>query len=238
MQWRLMMLVFVVQVGLVLPVSAGIFFKKKPPPAPQSPPSPAELIAVLKSDPDDGKRQAAAEQLRHLDASASPEIVPALVDALQRDTCAAVRSEAAQSLGKLRPMSQEIGMVLRLAAGHDPSMKVRWHARTALLQYQMGGFRSPKEEGPQLPTTNQEPPLAVPDNPPPAAGKTTPGSASPWHSATAPRAGTTSTPVSRTPSMGRPLPGNAPRPLLVPTEAPPLAPAPSTGEQGPMLTPP
>jgi hypothetical protein len=118
--------------------SAGIFGKHtKPNPAERVP----ELLATLKTDQDESKRAKAAAELRDYDPSTFPDLVPGLIDALQHDAKSAVRSEAVQSLGKLRPISQEAGAALEEAA-HDSSMRVRLQARSSLLSYRLAGYHS------------------------------------------------------------------------------------------------
>jgi len=164
-----------VMIGLALPATAGPFSflkRNKPAPAQQRVP---ELVNSLKADPNEGKRAAAAEELREFDPKAFPEIVPVLIEAVQRDPKPEVRTAAVQSLGKVRPVSQEAGWVIEQALANDSSLKVRMAARTTLWQYQMAGYRSVKGDGPQLNppggpslATTQEPPLAQPGPPTPA----------------------------------------------------------------------
>jgi hypothetical protein len=128
-------------------------------------PLPAErvpqLLRTLRSDGDEGKRVAAADELRLYDPVAFPEIIPTLLDALHNDKKPSVRSEAAESLGRFRPVSQQVGQALELARDKDSSMRVRLQARRELLSYRWGGYRSGKPEDGPTPTT-KEPPLAPP----------------------------------------------------------------------------
>src|SRR5262249_40361948 len=71
-----------------------------------------------------------------------PEIMTGLIGALSRDSSASVRSEAAASLGKLRPISQQAGYALEQAQNNDGSLRVRMSARQALFQYHIVGYRS------------------------------------------------------------------------------------------------
>lgn len=141
----------------VAPLSAGIIFGRKAKPNPKE--RVPELIAIVKTDGDENKRAHAAEELRQYDPSAFPEIVPVLIDVLMNDKKPSVRAEAAQSLGKLRPVSQSAGLALEQAVAKDTSMTVRLQARSALLGYRWAGYRSIKKEEPILPTA-KEPPLA------------------------------------------------------------------------------
>jgi hypothetical protein len=124
------------------PAAAGIFSRGKPKanPAERVP----ELLIQLKTDKDETKRFAAAEELRQYDPKAFPEIMATLVDALAKDASPAVRSEAATSIGKLRPISQQAGYALEQATANDGSMRVRMSSRQALWQYHLVGYRSGK----------------------------------------------------------------------------------------------
>lgn len=226
MTWRLFLLVLMVQLSWFMPASAGIFFHKtKTDPAQRVP----ELIGILRSDPSDDKREAAAEELRQYDPKTYPDIVPALTQALQSDSKSAVRAEAAQSLGKLRPISQEAGQALQIAASSDAALRVRLQARSSLLHYQMGGFRS-KVTGPELGPINQEPPLAsspvaTSSNPPmPTQPRIAP---IPAPSASAPKL------VPHQTSTAQPMPVGTPTTPLVPTDPPHLRTPPQ--DDGPVL---
>jgi HEAT repeats len=198
--------------------SAGIIFgKKKPKPAPNE--RVPELIGVLKNDGDENKRQSAAEELRQYDSTAYPAIMPALIEALLGDKKPAVRAEAAQSLGKLRPVSQEAGQALEQALHDDQSMRVRLQARSALMQYHWAGYRATK------------------DVPPVEAASKEPAATPPViHTATRPAARLTPQPVAAPvapPAVPRPTTREPP--LAAPGPAP--APAKPAGE-GPDLGPP
>src|SRR5947209_9729198 len=101
MRYRLLILLMMALL-LAPPLHAGILFgrkKEKIDPKQRVP----ELVSILKSDKDADKRSKAAEELRSYDPAQFPEIIPALIDALQNDPIPVVRVDAAQSLGKLRP---------------------------------------------------------------------------------------------------------------------------------------
>jgi hypothetical protein len=125
--------------ALAAPAPAGIFFGKhaKPNPAERVP----QLLATLRMEPDAGKRVSAAKELRDYDPVAFPELVPTLIAVLKYDQKAEVRVEIVQTLGKLRPVSQEAGRALE-AAVSDPSWHVRWQARQTLWGYHISGYRS------------------------------------------------------------------------------------------------
>src|SRR5437763_1198439 len=128
---RRVALVLLLAPVLAAPASAGIFFnkKEKPNPAERVP----ELIKVVQTDGDEDKRMAAAEELRDYDVGQFPDIVPALIGVLLNDQKPGVRAEAAQSLGKIRPVSDAVGAALEQSLAKDSSMRVRLQARTVLL---------------------------------------------------------------------------------------------------------
>ncbi len=118
MRWYRTLLILPALVLLPLSAPAGFLFGKKatkPDPATRVP----ELIVIVKTDGDEGKRAAAAEELRQYDPTAQPDIVPVLVDVLMHDAKPSVRSEAAASLGKLRPVNPQAGWALEQAVAHD-----------------------------------------------------------------------------------------------------------------------
>jgi hypothetical protein len=228
---------FLVVLGLVAwlaaPAPAGIFFFKKHPkpnPATRVP----ELLNVLRSDPDEHKRAAAAQELRNFDPNAFPDIVPGLVAAVQSDPKPAVRQEAIQSLAKLRPVSQQAGQALEQAVENDSSMRVRLAARSALVQYHLSGYHAakpndPPADGPKV----EEPPLAGAPGQPAAAPPV-----SPPPEPAPPAPATTGFRLFRK-SGPRPLPVGPASPSAVPPPSgaePPLAPP--LNNEGPDLAPP
>ncbi|MFO0878276.1 MAG: HEAT repeat domain-containing protein [Gemmataceae bacterium] len=167
MPYRLLTLLLLLP-GVIAPAQAGIFGRKKDKIDPKS--RVPELIITLKSDGDADKRARAAEELRNFDASAHPEIIPALIDALLNDKKPTVRAEAAQSLGKIRPVSQTAGDALEQAHANDSSMRVRLQARSSLLSYHWAGYRTTKKgDTPPLNANAKEPPVVNTTNPPPAS---------------------------------------------------------------------
>lgn len=137
-----MILTVVFSVVFAIPAPAGIIFHRKPKvnAADQVP----QLIVAVKTDPDEKKRAAAAEELRTFDSKMFTDIVPVLIDVAQHDTASGVRMEAMQSLAKIRPISQEAGMALEQAVAQDSSTWVQIQARGLLLQYRLCGYHSPK----------------------------------------------------------------------------------------------
>src|SRR5712692_2484329 len=127
MRWCRLPLCLMALAGLALPASAGIFFNKHPKPNPSE--RVPLLLADVKSDPNERKRESAAEELRQFDPKLFPEIVPVLVEVSQQDRSSSVRFEALKTLSKLRPISQEAGWALDQAVSKDPSMRNRLQAR-------------------------------------------------------------------------------------------------------------
>jgi hypothetical protein len=257
MQHRLSLVVLSAVLIVVLPArpaSAGIFFGKKTKTTPTE--RVPELLKDLKTDGDEHKRSSAAEELRQYDPQQFPEIIPALIDALLNDNKPGVRAEAAQTLGKLRPVNVAAGNALEQALARDGSMRVRLQARSSLLQYRWAGYTSGTKEQ-QPPTQSKEPPLA-PEPPAASAPRLSPVPATSTSlpasppAASAPRlspmpAASTSLPASPRPlplgpavkattpaAAGVPAPAN--RPAATPTARDKT---PKTEEdKGPDLTPP
>jgi hypothetical protein len=152
----LLLVVLATLAALPLSANAGILFKKatKPNPADRVP----ELIGIVQTEKDEHKRASAAEELRQYDGNAYPEIILVLADVLITDASSSVRAEAADSLARVRPVSQSAGLALEQALAKDSSMKVRMQARYALLQYHWAGFHSTSKESPLIQT--KEPPVA------------------------------------------------------------------------------
>ena len=152
-------------IGLA-PVFAGPLLKGKK----TDPARVPALIETLKSDPDEKKRKAAADELGRADVKAMPEIVPALVAALQKDASAAVRTEVAEAIGTLGSVYPVAGVALETAASGDSSPLVRLAAKKSLWEYHLNGYRSPKgADG--LTAQTVEPPIASPAAPQPASAK-------------------------------------------------------------------
>jgi hypothetical protein len=225
---------------LVVSAPAGLFFKKQPKPKPEE--RVPELITTLKGDADEHKRAAAATELRKYDPRAFPAIVPLLIDVLKKDAKPSVRQEAAQSLGRIRPVSPEAGLALEQAAANDAALRVRVQARTSLMYYRLSGYHTPKTDGPQLSPSGQdkgEPPLAIPDAP----GKTGPLKPLPRLSGRVIVPTTTAEPPLALPApdnvVPRPLPPGPVKSALVPVNPPHLeTPPPPLADEGPELNPP
>jgi hypothetical protein len=134
---------------------AGLFRRTPKPDAATYVPS---LIDVLRTSDDERARASAANALRDYDAKVFPEILPALIDALSSDKSAAVRSEAADSIGKIRPITAQAGYALEQAKENDKNILVRTSARLALLQYHLLGFIPGNKA--EIAFQTKEPPLA------------------------------------------------------------------------------
>src|SRR5437899_5431572 len=122
MKWSLRLFILLTVTVLTVPAQAQLFGKKtRPDPGARVP----ELLYTVKMDKEERKRSSAAEELREYDTKKFPEIVPILVDVLQNDTYWGTRFEAAQTLGKLRPVSQMAGQALERASSKDAHLRVR-----------------------------------------------------------------------------------------------------------------
>jgi hypothetical protein len=220
------------------PNYAGVIFgkkNKKPTPFERVP----ELLAQVKGDGDESKRAAAAQELRQYDPAQFPLIVPTLVDVLLSDKKPGVRAEAAQSLGKMRPIAQQAGMALEQALSNDPSMRVRLQARSSLLQYHWSGYHNARKD--DLVPQTKEPPLAE-NQGVPAGISTTTLPPAPGRLVPQPTGGSLTTSSYR-PAAPAPLPNVPGRPTnMEPPLAPPLPspqpPARGGNEGGPDLSPP
>ena len=164
MRWcPVLVLASLVLVSLGSEGSAQIFGSKKPKTPPQQ--RVPELLSILKTEKNDHKRSQAAEELRQFDPKDFPEIVPVLIEALQNDSAAGVRIEAATGLGRLRPVTVPAGQALEKAAADDANLRVRLQAKASLVYYQLSGYHTPKKgDAPPATTgrtTTDEPPLAA-----------------------------------------------------------------------------
>jgi hypothetical protein len=215
--WRLLPAVFLL--FCVLPHTASaqlqLFGKRAKVNAKERVP---ELLGKVKSEKDERQRVSAAAELRQYDGNAFPEIAFVLMEVLQSDGATNVRLEAAVSLARLRPSTQEVSQALQQAAAKDSALRVRMQARTSLMFYHVSAAPKKSEpQGPVLPTT------PAPTPPPPAT--------------VTPTQGTVILPPLNLP---RPLPNGPNQPVPVPTqtaEPPLLQPVPPAG-QGPIMTPP
>lgn len=126
------------------------------------------LVETLKSDPDEKKRKAAADELGGADPRVSPDVAPALVDALRKDKSSAVRVEAAEALRHLGEVFSQAGVALEAAVESDPAPLVRLAAKRTLWEYHLNGYRTAKGADGSAGQTI-EPPIASPAGPRPVA---------------------------------------------------------------------
>jgi hypothetical protein len=150
-------LVLPVLLACAMPVQAQLLFKKKGPVPAQRVP---ELILTLKTEADERKRAAAAEELRDYDPKTFTEIVPLLVDTLMNDKKQSVRLEALNSLARLRPVTQVAGRAIEHVASEDESLRLRLQAKSALLKYHIAGYRS--EPIASTPAKQETPSVTIP----------------------------------------------------------------------------
>jgi uncharacterized membrane protein len=225
-RYRLLLFLIVVPT-FALPAPAGLFFDRRPKPIPAQ--RVPVLIGQVKTEQDERKRTAAADELRQYDPRAFPEIIPVLIDVLQSDPGAGVRLQALHSLSSFRPVSQEVGEALERAQANDKSLRVRVQARTTLISYHWSGYHAaPRVSGQSL----QAPPTVIVGTPkltePPLAPDPAPAAAPAIVAAPMP-----SPPIITAPMpIAPPVAGEA-RPLPVgPATTPP------TPDQGPELVPP
>ena len=209
------------------------------------------LLHIVQNDKEEFKRSEAIVELRQYDAAAFPEMIPVLLQALSSDPRPGVRIDAAQTLSKLRPIHPKVGEALEQAISNDPSLRVRLQARTALLGYQMAGYRNHKKPdavGTSSPVVSPQTPAGTPSLPMlrPSTEKRSGiwgGPLFPWlrtaptPAATARPGLTHEPPLAEPPSApsAGPLPSPAPRPGAVPPSLYRPTTPPVTPEEGPIL---
>ncbi len=158
---RSILTTLLVGIALTGDASAGPFSRKpnKPDPAEQVP----ALIKTLQADNDEKKRQAAAEELREYDLKTYPAIIESLIEALKNDPSNGVRHEAADSISKMRPITQQAVYAMVQAASKDNSFWVRNAARQHLGYWRVVyGVRVPAEGAESPLNQTGEPPMAEP----------------------------------------------------------------------------
>jgi hypothetical protein len=168
--------------------------------------------------------------------------VPVLIEVLLTDKKPGVRAEAAQTLGRLRPVSQQVGQALEQARDKDPSMRVRMQARSSLLNYHWSGYRGVKKDEPSVHTP--EPPLAPPNGaaPPQAQPQPPPPQPQPQpQPRLEPRPQPQPPAPQPAPQQGPPVPappGSPEPPLAPPAPQGPQPLPPGPPDNGPALPPP
>ena len=154
------LLLFALALVWTLPADAQLLFWRRPKVNPTQ--RVPELILTVKTDADDRKRTHAAEELRDYDAKTFTEIVPVLVDVLLNDKKVNVRTEALNSLAKIRPVSTLAGQAMERAAALDESPRLRSQAKSALVKYYQAGYSSGKNEPAVTPTVQKKTPEGPP----------------------------------------------------------------------------
>ena len=119
-----------------------------------------QLADILRSDPDERRRQAAVNELAEADPRMHPDVMPSLIAALRKDA-ASVRASAAETIGRFRTVFPLAGAALENAAESDPSPAVREAAKQSLWEYHVNGYKSAKGTEMFLSQT-AEPPIAKP----------------------------------------------------------------------------
>lgn len=135
-----------------------------------------QLVEIVRSESNARKRTSAVEELADVDPRVHGDVVPALINALRKDASEAVRTGAAEALGRFNVVYPLAGVALEDASESDSSKAVRGAARQALWEYHLLGYRSSKGADGFAGQT-VEPPIARPalvidvvmDEPPPAA---------------------------------------------------------------------
>lgn len=95
-----------------------------------------QLITILQSDPKAHRRRWAADELDEYRWEDHPEIVTALVGAMQSDSDPWVRKKAADSLKDMKASAPEVLAAMQFSAGNDNNKWVRWEARSAAHKLQ------------------------------------------------------------------------------------------------------
>jgi len=133
--------VLLIVLSVSLPAHAQLFpgILKRP----RTEPTPVpELINQLEGSDQARKRSSAADDLRQYDTKQFPEAVRALIHSLENDVNPSVRAEAAQSLARMRPITQAAGQAVERASSKDPVWRVRMQAWSSLKQMQLAGYRN------------------------------------------------------------------------------------------------
>ncbi len=134
-------IIVLIIVGEVQVLPLQLFFLGKPKTT-MNPEQVAQICQILKSSGEEMVRLQSIDQLRGVEGVCQPMAIVALADSMILDKKAGIRAEAAMALSKMRPIRQEVGAALEKAVTNDPSMRVRIQARSALLQYNLAGYRS------------------------------------------------------------------------------------------------
>ena len=163
MGWRLGLLAVFALLSAA-PVHAGIIFNRhsKQPAKPNGSDVASQLIRIVSGDADERRRAAAAVELGKVDLRQHPEAGKALIEVLRGDSSATVRGEAAQALGRMRPLTQQVAEALDAASSSDSVLRVRQLARNSLTAFLQAGYKP----GNQTESPTHDPSYAGPVNPP------------------------------------------------------------------------
>jgi hypothetical protein len=244
LRWSYLLVALTLVCATASAQAGNIFSRTKKNPAEQV----EDLTKTLQTDADERHRKAAAEELAKVDGRAFPAAVTTLIESTLKDPSDNVRIEAAQALGRIRPISAQTAYALEYALANDPSTRVRSAAKSALWQYHVAGYRgnptAPQTAEPglapaQRPSAPTARPTALPTRPAVNPAPSTPVAT------TLPTRPVTS-PVQSTPPAIIPPPVIRPTPnpigLLPSIELPAASPAPAksvkSDDGGPVLNPP
>jgi hypothetical protein len=173
MVWRILLLV-PFALGAAIPAQAGIFNRSSKQPArpAAAPDHVGELIRALKVEPDERRRATIASELSRFDLKQAPQAGGALIESLQNDPSPLVRNEAAESLGKMKPLTYQVAQALDQAFNTDPASRVRLTARNSLLPFLQAGYKptnrsevataEPPRVAPTMPARPISPPPVAP----------------------------------------------------------------------------
>jgi HEAT repeat protein len=150
-------------VAMTATAPAGLIFNRHPKQNNSSDEA-QDPISVLRHDTDERHRLSAVQNLSHSDLKQSPQAGIALIETLTKDPSPAVRTAAADVLGRLHPMAMQIGMALEQAASDDSSSTVRNAAQKSLAAYVHSGYHLSADGAPPLapagpPPSKQQPPI-------------------------------------------------------------------------------
>ena len=125
------LLIVVVAASLAAPAQAGLFSKR---PAAKGDPTEHvnELVVTARSAKEEQKRSQAVVELRQFDGAAYPQIAAVLIEVLRSDPSTSVRLEAAHSLAKLRPATEEAAQALETLL---PELRARGYQFVTLQEY-------------------------------------------------------------------------------------------------------
>jgi hypothetical protein len=143
---RTLILVPLLAASLAIQAQAGILFKRSHKGNQKD--AVGDDVKILRTEPDERKRMAAAKDLGDSDPKDHPNAQAALLESLLRDPSPSVRYEVVQSLGKMKPLTTQAAAGLEYALTNDASPQVRIAARNSLAAYLAAGYRGPASYAP------------------------------------------------------------------------------------------